>query len=104
MTAPMPAGLAQLALPAPIRVTAIVVLAASINLVIGSASAKLGMLAPVLVFCQRWVPGFGMGSLIAAMLPYYLAFLVAGLAMTAGWVFLDLPVGPGAPVEFVLPK
>jgi aminobenzoyl-glutamate transport protein len=78
----MPAGLAQLALPAPIRVTAIV----------------------VLVFCQRWVPGFGMGSLIAAMLPYYLAFLVAGLAMTAGWVFLDLPVGPGAPVEFVLPK
>ncbi len=45
-----------------------------------------------------------MGSLIAAMLPYYLAFLVAGLAMTAGWVFLDLPVGPGAPVEFVLPK
>jgi aminobenzoyl-glutamate transport protein len=136
------AGLAQLALPAPILVTAIVGLAASINLVIGSASAKWGMLAPVLVpmlmllgispemttaafrmgdsvtnpitpllvyfplvlvFCQRWVPGFGIGSLIAAMLPYSAAFLVAGVAMTAGWVLLDLPVGPGAPVEFVLP-
>jgi len=30
----------------------------------------------VLVFCQRWIPGFGMGSLIAAMLPYSLGFLV----------------------------
>jgi aminobenzoyl-glutamate transport protein len=78
------AGLARLALPAPILVTAIVVLAASGTLVIGSASAKWGLLA--------------------AMLPYRLAFLVAGLARTAGWVFLDLPVGPGAPVEFVLPK
>ncbi len=120
----------------------IVVLGASINLVIGSASAKWGMLAPVLVpmlmllgispemttaafrmgdsvtnpitpllvyfplalvFCQRWVPGFGMGSLIAAMLPYSLGFLVIGLLMTSGWVFFDLPVGPGASVGYTLP-
>jgi len=57
----------------------------------------------VLVFCQRWIPGFGMGSLIAAMLPYSLCFLVAGLAMVASWVFLDLPVGPGASVGYTLP-
>jgi aminobenzoyl-glutamate transport protein len=37
------------------------------------------------------------------MLPYSLGFLVLGLLMTAGWVFLDLPVGPGAAVGYVLP-
>ena len=136
------AGLGRLELPAPVLVAAIVVLSASINLVIGSASAKWGMLAPVLVpmlmllgispemttaafrmgdsvtnpitpllvyfplvlvFCQRWIPGFGMGSLIAAMLPFSLGFLVIGLLMTAGWVFFDLPVGPGATVGYTLP-
>jgi len=130
------AGLGRLELPAPVLIAAIVVLAASINLVIGSASAKWGMLAPVLVpmlmllgispemttaafrmgdsvtnpitpllvyfplvlvFCQRWIPGFGMGSLIAAMLPYSLGFLVIGLLMTSGWVFFDLPSVPAHP-------
>lgn len=136
------AAIGELALPAPVLMVAIVVLAAGINLLIGSASAKWGMLAPVLVpmlmllgispemttaayrmgdsvtnpitplmvyfplvlaFCQRWVPGFGLGSLIAAMLPYSIAFFAAGLGMTAGWVLLDLPLGPGAPIEFALP-
>jgi aminobenzoyl-glutamate transport protein len=44
-----------------------------------------------------------MGSLIAAMLPYSLGFLVVGLVMTSGWVFFDLPVGPGASVGYTLP-
>jgi len=136
------AALGGLGLPAPALVGAIVLLSATVNLVIGSASAKWAMLAPVLVpmlmllgvspemttaayrmgdsatnivtplmvyfplvlaFCQRWIPGFGMGSLIAAMLPYSVSFLLAGLVMTVGWVFLDLPVGPGASVGYVVP-
>jgi p-aminobenzoyl-glutamate transporter AbgT len=28
---------------------------------------------------------------------------VIGLLMTAGWVFFDLPVGPGAAVGYALP-
>jgi aminobenzoyl-glutamate transport protein len=135
------AALGGLGLPAPALVGGIVLLSATVNLVIGSASAKWAMLAPVLVpmlmllgvspemttaayrmgdsatnivtplmvyfplvlaFCQRWIPGFGLGSLIAAMLPYSIAFLVAGVVMTVGWVFLDLPVGPGAAVGYVL--
>ena len=36
----------------------------------------------VLAFCQRWVPGFGIGTLVAAMLPYSVAFLVSGLLLT----------------------
>jgi len=135
-------SIAAAGLPTPLLAGAIVLLATTINLLIGSASAKWGMLAPVLVpmlmllgispemttaayrmgdsvtnpitplmvyfplvltFCQRWDRQFGMGSLIAAMLPYSLSFLVAGLLMTVAWVAADLPVGPGAVIEYVLP-
>ena len=39
----------------------------------------------ILTFAQRWDPRFGLGSLMATMLPYAGAFLVAGLAMVAAW-------------------
>ena len=116
---------------------AIVVVAAVLNIFVGSASAKWALLAPVLVpmlmllgispemataayrvgdgatniitplmvyfpliliFCQRWQKDFGLGSLAATMLPYSIGLLLAGLAMTIGWVMLDLPLGPGAGV------
>jgi aminobenzoyl-glutamate transport protein len=57
----------------------------------------------VLVYCRRWDASFGVGSLLALMLPYALSFAVAGIAMTAGWVFLDLPLGPGAAVHYTPP-
>jgi aminobenzoyl-glutamate transport protein len=57
----------------------------------------------VLTFCQRWVPQFGMGGLIATMIPYSLAFFGASLALTLLWVGLDLPLGPGATVGYTLP-
>ncbi len=129
-------------LPPPLLLGAIVLLSATINLAIGSASAKWGMLAPVLVpmlmllgvspemttaafrmgdsvtnpitpllvyfplvlmFCRRREPQFGMGSLIATMMPFSIVFLCAGLAMTILWVYLGLPLGPGAAVGFALP-
>ena len=51
----------------------------------------------VLAMCQRWVRGFGVGSLVAMMLPFSLAFGAAGLLLVALWSGLGLPVGPGAP-------
>ena len=129
-------------LSAPALLAAIVVLTASVNLLIGSASAKWALLAPVLVpmlmllgvspemttaafrvgdgatniitplmvyfplilaFAQRWVPSFGLGSLAATMLPYSVGILVVGIALTVGWALLDLPPGPGASVQYVLP-
>lgn len=136
------AALGTLGLPTPALMGGIVLLAATVNLAIGSASAKWAMLAPVLVpmlmllgvspemttaafrmgdsvtnvitplmvyfplvlmFCQRWVPGFGMGSLIATMLPFTLGFLSTGLLMTVGWVALEVPLGPGAAVLYTMP-
>jgi aminobenzoyl-glutamate transport protein len=32
------------------------------------------------------------------MLPYSLALLLAWAALLTGWVLLDLPLGPGAPI------
>ena len=52
----------------------------------------------VMVFAQRWQKDFGLGSLMAMMLPYSLGIMLAGLALTIGWVVLDLPLGPGAHV------
>ncbi len=57
----------------------------------------------VLVFCQRWDPRFGMGGLIAMMLPFSIAFLAGGLAMVIAWVYFGLPLGPGAGVSYTLP-
>ncbi|HMP45394.1 MAG TPA: AbgT family transporter, partial [Sphingopyxis sp.] len=57
----------------------------------------------ILAFSQRWDRTMGVGSLLALMLPYALIFMAAGIAMTVGWVLLDLPLGPGAQVHYALP-
>lgn len=58
----------------------------------------------VLGFARRWDKDFGVGSLLATMLPYALCFMVAGIAMVIGWVALDLPLGPGAQVFYARPS
>lgn len=58
----------------------------------------------ILAFAQRWDPRFGLGSLMATMLPYAGSFLVAGLIMVAAWVAFDLPLGPGVGVYYDLPE
>lgn len=57
-----------------------------------------------LLFCRRWVPEFSLGALLAVMLPFAIAFYLGGAALTAAWVALDLPVGPGAQVGYALPS
>jgi aminobenzoyl-glutamate transport protein len=108
---------------------------ATVNLVIGSASAKWALLAPIFVpmfmilgytpelvqgayrvgdsctnivtplmnyfpliltFANRYVRETGIGTMIATMLPYSLAFIVAWTLMLMAWIFLGLPMGPGA--------
>ncbi|MAZ73724.1 MAG: iron ABC transporter substrate-binding protein [Flavobacteriaceae bacterium] len=49
----------------------------------------------ILIFAQRYVPEFGLGSLIAIMLPYSIAILLTSMAMLGVWFVFDLPLGPG---------
>jgi aminobenzoyl-glutamate transport protein len=113
----------------------IILLSACVNLFIGSASAKWGLLAPILVplmmslgftpelaqaafrvgdsctniitpllpyfplilaFARRHDPEVRLGTLISAMLPYSLAFMVGWSALLLVWFFTGLPLGPGA--------
>jgi aminobenzoyl-glutamate transport protein len=57
----------------------------------------------ILTFCQRWQKDFGLGSLAATMIPYSVGLLGVGLALTIGWIALDIPLGPAAPVHYTMP-
>ncbi|MEX1197642.1 MAG: AbgT family transporter [Pseudohongiellaceae bacterium] len=129
-------------MPMALLLCVIILFTGMINLLVGSASAKWALLAPVVVpmfmllgvspemstaayrvgdgatniitplmpyfplilaFCARWQQSFGLGSLAATMIPYSIWMMITGLAMTAMWVLLGLPLGPGAGVGYALP-
>lgn len=50
----------------------------------------------ILVFMKEYVPKGGMGTLIAAMVPYTVVFTVVWVLMLIFWMQLGLPLGPDA--------
>ena len=56
----------------------------------------------VLVLAQRWRQDFGVGSLIAMMLPFSIAIGLTGLCLIGLWTSFDIPVGPGAPATYAV--
>ena len=52
----------------------------------------------VVAFAQRHDKNAGIGTILATMLPYSLAFLVGWSILLALWIVAGLPLGPGAPV------
>jgi aminobenzoyl-glutamate transport protein len=54
----------------------------------------------VLALVQRYEPRAGLGTLVALMLPYAVAFGVAWTALLLAWVGLGLPLGPGGPLVY----
>ena len=54
----------------------------------------------IVVFCQRYVKGAGIGTLLALMLPYSLALLVGWTLFLLGFWALGLPLGVGASYTF----
>jgi aminobenzoyl-glutamate transport protein len=50
----------------------------------------------VVVFCQRYVKSSGIGTVVALMLPFSVAFLLAWSVLMVFWLLLDLPMGVGA--------
>jgi aminobenzoyl-glutamate transport protein len=122
----------------PLIVTFILV-ASFINLMIGSASAKWAIMAPIfvpmlmlmgyspeltqaayrigdsysniltpllpyfpliIVFAQKYQKDLGIGTIISLMLPYAVVFAVVRIVMLVAWMLANLPVGPGAPLEY----
>jgi aminobenzoyl-glutamate transport protein len=50
----------------------------------------------VLAFVQRWRPSAGVGTLLALMIPYSVAFALAWPLLLMLWLLAALPLGPGA--------
>jgi aminobenzoyl-glutamate transport protein len=125
-----------------VTILGIIALASVVNLLIGSASAKWAMLAPifvpmlmlvglspeltqaayrvgdsstniitpmmpyfplVVVFCQRYVKGTGIGTVAAMMLPYCVVFLVTWSLFLLAYWWLGVPLGLQAPYTYVSP-
>jgi len=54
----------------------------------------------VLIFCRRYVTGFGLGSLMAMVLPFGITYLFLQTTMLLIWWGLGLPLGVGASYTF----
>lgn len=137
------AFLREAGMPATVTIVGIIFLSASVNLLVGSASAKWAMLAPifvpmlmylglspeltqaayrvgdsstniitpmmpyfplVVVFCQRYVKGTGVGTVGAMMLPYSLVFLVTWTLFLLLYWWIGIPLGIQAPYTYSLPS
>jgi aminobenzoyl-glutamate transport protein len=52
----------------------------------------------ILTFIHKYDPKAGIGTLIATMLPYSIAFMVAWTLLLVAWIALGWPMGPDAPL------
>jgi aminobenzoyl-glutamate transport protein len=118
---------------------AFMMVSAMINMIMGSASAKWAIMAPVFVpmfmlvgfspeltqlayrigdsttnivtpmmsyfalivaFAQKYDKKYGIGTIIATMLPYSVGFFLVWSVMVIIWIAVGLPIGPGAIIYY----
>jgi aminobenzoyl-glutamate transport protein len=116
-----------------------IILAASLNMLMGSASAKWALLAPIFIpmfmlmgyspelsqvvyrigdsvtniispmmsffaliiaFIQKYDRKAGIGTIIATMLPYSIAFFLVWTVVLIVWISLGVPIGPDAEIYY----
>jgi len=54
----------------------------------------------VLAFLRKYDEKSGLGTLIALLMPFALAFALFWIPFLLGWVALDLPLGPAGPLDY----
>ena len=120
-----------------------ILLSAAINMLMGSASAKWAILAPIFIpmfmimgyspelsqvvyrigdsvtnvispmmsffaliiaFVQKYDPKAGIGTIIAAMVPYSITFLIIWILLLVVWLMLGIPLGPDAGIHYAMPN
>ncbi|MBP6011455.1 MAG: AbgT family transporter [Alphaproteobacteria bacterium] len=55
----------------------------------------------ILVMARKYMPDYGIGSMVALMLPYTVSFFLASGTFFVGWYLLGLPFGPGVETVYV---
>jgi aminobenzoyl-glutamate transport protein len=58
-------------------------------------SPMMSFFALIVAYVQRYQPSAGIGTVIATMLPYSMAFLLVWTLVLVIWMLLGLPLGPG---------
>ncbi len=104
----MPQAIAKWALLAPIFIPLFLRLDVAPQTVLAAyrvADSPINIVTPIMayfplivVFAARYDKRSGIGTVIALMLPYFLALTVVWTAFFALWYLLGIPLGPGAPV------
>ncbi|MGM0551745.1 MAG: AbgT family transporter [Bacteroidota bacterium] len=118
-----------------------ILLSGTINLMMGSASAKWAIMAPIFIpmfmfmgyspelsqvvyrigdsvtniispmmsffaliiaFMQKYDPKAGIGTIIATMMPYSLAFFLMWVVLLVIWIVFGLPLGPDATLHYAM--
>ena len=59
--------------------------------------------ALVVAFVGRYDKTAGIGTVVATMLPYTVVFTIAWMLLLSVWIFLGLPIGPGASLHWAAP-
>ncbi|WP_456269669.1 AbgT family transporter [Kushneria sp. AK178] len=60
----------------------------------------LAFFALIIGYAQRYERDIRIGTMIAVMLPYSLAFMAFWTLLLIVWMLLGLPLGPGAPIHY----
>ena len=54
----------------------------------------------ILALLQRYVRDAGLGTIVALMLPYAIAFAATWIVLIVIWLMLGIPLGPGGPLTY----
>lgn len=58
--------------------------------------------ALILSFAEKYDENYGMGSLIAMMLPFTIFLGLGWIALLIVWIFFNLPLGPDSPLHYIM--
>lgn len=63
-------------------------------------SPMMSFFALIIVYYQKYDKKAGIGTIMATMMPYSIAFFIAWILLLIGWILLGLPLGPEAPLYY----
>ena len=66
-------------------------------------SPMMSFFALIIAFIQKYDKKAGIGTVIATMLPYSIAFFLVWTILLVAWLILGLDLGPGAGIFYELP-
>ncbi len=67
-------------------------------------SPMMSFFALIIAFFQKYEPKTGIGTIIATMLPYSIAFFIIWVILLIVWITVGIPLGPEAEIYYQLPN